>query len=610
MSLLFLVFLSLEATMSYGLLDHHGIYRHGQSKVSNMMKTVPKCNHPAPAMLRNSCRLQSPRFFFILRLLPSSIEEQQSSLTLAIQEELVALRKKLSVEFKKPAFVVFTNKAKDAIIAEKPQSAQDIASMSYSGKRISSYAYSEILRITSKFLEGDLQSDDSILRPVEVMTESNGGSGDEIVISPTGTEREQNDESDDSNDSDILLSSLSIEQQRAAERALSGHNLFITGSAGTGKSFLLKYIVQEARKQHHNHHDSVVITAPTGVAAINVGGSTINSFAGYGLGELFMYGIWSLFKLSDDLSDMIFDFAGNVDNEVLKDRVLKQKRAVGRWKKCKVLVIDEVSMLRPEHFELLDEIARHVKKVQSPFGGIQLILSGDFMQLSPVMEKIVKTVVEVGCAPSKYCFQTSAWRKAGLSKPQGGTIQLEEVIRQKGDTDFIGILNEVRRGRISLESLDKLNACTIGRKERPKDGIIPTKLFCYNIDADSENSKKLAELPGPVVSTAAIDTWKVEPNAAAVRKSMIDSISKIASPSIDLKMGAQVMLLRNYIDGSGKAGLVNGSKGVIVRLSGGLPTVLFENGETEIIRPVEYENIDVLNGGHLKRRQIPLKLAW
>ena len=294
----------------------------------------------------------------------------------------------------------------------------------------------------------------------------------------------------------------------------------------------------------------------------------------------------------------------------MKDRVLKQKRAIGRWKKCKVLVIDEVSMLRPDHFELLNEIAKHVKKDKSPFGGIQLILSGDFMQLSPVMERIVKTVGEVNGAPSKYCFQTSAWREAGLLKPQGGTIQLEEVIRQKGDADFISILNEVRRGRISQESLDKLNACTVVRKGRPKDGIIPTKLFCYNTDADSENSKKLAELPGPVVSITAIDTWKVEPKAIGGRKSMIDSISKIASPSIDLKMGAQVMLLRNYLDGSSKAGLVNGSKGVIVGLRGGLPTVLFENGETEIVRPVEYENIDVVSVGHLKRRQIPLRLAW
>lgn len=266
-------------------------------------------------------------------------------------------------------------------------------------------------------------------------------------------------------------------------------------------------------------------------------------------------------------------------------------------------------MLRPDHFEVLDEIARHVKRDQSPFGGIQLILSGDFMQLSPVMERMVKTV-EVDSAPRKYCFQSSAWAEAGLSKSQGGTIQLEEVIRQRGDTDFISILNEVRRGRISPESLKKLNACTVGRKEGPKDGIIPTKLFCYNADADSVNSKKLAELPGPVLSIAAFDRWKIDPKAIAVQESMIDAMSKIAPPTIDLKVGAQVMLLRNYLDGSRNMGLVNGSKGVIVGFSGGKPTVFFENGETENVWPVEYEVIDLKNEGHFVREQIPLKLAW
>jgi ATP-dependent DNA helicase PIF1 len=287
------------------------------------------------------------------------------------------------------------------------------------------------------------------------------------------------------------------------------------------------------------------------------------------------------------------------------ERVLKDRRAVKRWEQCKVLVIDEASMLRPHRLELLNKIAMDVKKSRLPFGGIQIILSGDFMQLSPVMERIA----DVNVVPHKYCFQTNAWREAGLLKSQGGTIQLEEVIRQKGDTEFIRILNEVRRGRISQESLDRLNECKVDKKERPTDGIIPTKLFCYNVEADNENSKKLAELPGPVISIIAIDTWKVEPKAIAAQRSMIDSMSKIAAKSIHLKMGAQVMLLRNCVTGSGKLGLVNGSKGVIVGMSRGFPTVFFENGDREIVRPVEYE-VDIKNVGRLTRSQIPLKLAW
>ena len=281
---LLLIFLLLKVTAGYKNPYCHGICNHGQLKVSNMIKTVPKCKNPT-TILRTSCLLPDSRSFFSLSALPSTFDGQQSLKLLAFQEDLVALRKRLSIEFKKPAFVVFTNKAKEAIISAMPQSSEEIESLSYSGNKISKYAYSEILKITSKFLEVDLQSDDRIPQSVDIITQHSGASEEKILMSPAGLNLDQNGGSDDSNESDILLSSLSAEQQRAAERALSGHNIFITGSAGTGKSFLLKYIVQEARKRYSDQPDSVVITAPTGVAAINVGGATINSFAGYGLGK-------------------------------------------------------------------------------------------------------------------------------------------------------------------------------------------------------------------------------------------------------------------------------------------------------------------------------------
>lgn len=277
------IFLFLELTRCLGLLDHHGIYKHSQLKESNIMRTLPKCRHPAPVILRTSSLFTNSRVFFCMRAQQSTTEDYLSSQALAIQEELVASRKRLSIELKKPAFIVFTNKARDAIILEKPQSAEEIASMSYPGNKISKYAYSEILRITSKFLECDPQPDDRITQPIT-------GSRVESVSSTAESHSDKENKFNDSKDPDILLPSLSVEQQRAAQRALSGQNLFITGSAGTGKSFLLKYIVQEAKKQHSEQPDSVVVTAPTGVAAINVGGATINSFAGYGLGKQYLDG--------------------------------------------------------------------------------------------------------------------------------------------------------------------------------------------------------------------------------------------------------------------------------------------------------------------------------
>lgn len=270
-----------------------------------------------------------------------------------------------------------------------------------------------------------------------------------------------------------------------------------------------------------------------------------------------------------------------------------------------MLVIDEVSMLLPEHFRLLDEIARKVKKSRDPFGGIQLILSGDFMQLSPIRGRDL----EVTADSVKYCFQSPQWRDAGLLKAHGGTIQLEEVLRQKDDSAFVDILNEVRKGQISERSLKVLNQCVVGIKAKPTAGVVPTKIFCYNKDVDEENLKKLAELPGDVISAAAIDIWK-SISTASTKSSVIDSMNKIAPPSIDLKIGAQVMLLRNQNSGDSNSRLVNGSRGVIVSIKGHIPKVKFDTGETMNVTPVEYEYNDPLGAIQFVRKQIPLKLAW
>ena len=197
----------------------------------------------------------------------------------------------------------------------------------------------------------------------------------------------------------------------------TGSHIFLTGKAGTGKTTFLKNL---AGRTHKNY----VIVAPTGIAALNAGGVTIHSQFQLPLGTF--------------LPDRTPSGNFSSENSIYTQYTLTRKHPISSVRKqvlrsIDLLIIDEVSMLRPDHFELLNEIAMHVKRDQSPFGGIQLILSGDFMQLSPVMERIVKTV-EVDSAPRKYCFQSSAWAEAGLSKSQGGTIQLEVVIRQKGDT--------------------------------------------------------------------------------------------------------------------------------------------------------------------------------
>lgn len=202
---------------------------------------------------------------------------------LVIQDELTAMRIRVCVEIKKPAHIVFTNKARDAIVREMPQSVEQIDKLTYAGNKILRTVYPDILSITSRFVLDDNGSAEEVsvvdnlskLQFIEKIPEKTASQ------SVTGSDKLDDLINDDS--SEISEYSLSLEQRKAAERTLSGQNVFITGSAGTGKSYLLKFIVQESRKKYPPN--SIAVTAPTGISAINVGGVTINSFAGYGLGK-------------------------------------------------------------------------------------------------------------------------------------------------------------------------------------------------------------------------------------------------------------------------------------------------------------------------------------
>ena len=186
------------------------------------------------------------------------------------------MRRDVSLKLMKPAFVVFTNKAMDEIVRAVPQSNDEIDNLTYAGMKIMKSVYPEILKITAKFEGSD--STFPKVEPAQIIDQTATSSMD------GSTESEEADQLGESVSNDILLSDLSPEQQEAAVKALSGMNLFITGSAGTGKSYLLKFIVQESKKKFKDP-SSVVVTAPTGVAAVNVGGMTLNAFAGYGLGR-------------------------------------------------------------------------------------------------------------------------------------------------------------------------------------------------------------------------------------------------------------------------------------------------------------------------------------
>lgn len=387
-------------------------------------------------------------------------------------------------------------------------------------------------------------------------------------------------------------STLNGDQKAASDYIFSGGNAFLTGAAGVGKSYLLNYLIYGLRQKYGESSTSemmgnkmasadptVVVAAATGIAATHINGVTIHSWSGVQLG------------------------VGGA--RILVPRVMKNKSACQRWRKAKVLILDEVSMIDGMLFEALDSIGREVRGCPSkPFGGIQLVLSGDFFQLPPV------SLNRCG-----FAFEAPAWTNAAVR-----IVELRTVVRQSGDRTFINLLNRVRVGDCPKDISDALEECHISRKALPVDGILPTKLYCTNRNVDEENDSKLRELPGNATTFTSIDDFKgvydgdVKRNIALIMDKKVPSI-------MHLKVGAQVILTRNMPD----VNLVNGSRGIIVSFDGGAdhdgqiksgsranmkvyPIVHFSNGVRMMVREES-----VFHGGStgaMTRCQLPLKLAW
>ncbi|CAL4087415.1 unnamed protein product, partial [Meganyctiphanes norvegica] len=344
---------------------------------------------------------------------------------------------------------------------------------------------------------------------------------------------------------------LSGEQKKVLQTVQSGTNVFFTGSAGTGKSFLLKRVVGALPP------DVTFVTASTGVAACQIGGTTLHAFAGIGSGKA-----------------------------PLKQCIEQASRKViaAQWRRCKHLIVDEISMVDGGLFEKLEAVARAIRGNDKPFGGIQLILCGDFLQLPPVTKSGEKRV---------FCFQTEAWEKC-----INVNMELTEVRRQDDDK-FINILQAIRLGRCTEEMVSDLKATEMNVVER--DGIKASRLCTHREDVDHINKEHLNKLNGESRLFPAVDS-------DASMTTFLDSHTPIVSKLL-LKVGAQVMLMKNL---STTIGLVNGARGVVTGFkkdTEGLPIVRFLCGET---CPIKHEKWTVKRGGgyYLTRRQLPLKLAW
>ncbi|XP_056211919.1 ATP-dependent DNA helicase PIF1 [Falco biarmicus] len=344
---------------------------------------------------------------------------------------------------------------------------------------------------------------------------------------------------------------LSAEQEAVLGAVRSGKSIFFTGCAGTGKSFLLKKIVGSLPPS------VTYTTASTGVAACHIGGTTLHAFAGIGSGKA-------------PLEQCV--------------QLAERPGVRQHWLACQHLIIDEISMVDGKFFDKLEAVARVVRKRDEPFGGIQLIICGDFLQLPPVCKANEET---------KFCFQAKSWRKCIHVN-----MELTEVRRQT-DKTFVSLLSAIRLGRCTEEVTRQLMQTAANRSER--DGILATRLCTHKDDVEITNERCLQQLSGEVHAFEALDS---DPELVK----LIDAQCPVGG-RVELKLGAQVMLAKN-LDVS--QGLVNGARGVVVGFESeqkGLPKVRFLCGVTQVIK-MEKWVFKGPSGVHLSRQQLPLKLAW
>lgn len=361
-----------------------------------------------------------------------------------------------------------------------------------------------------------------------------------------------------------IYEKLTSSQKSFFSSAFSGKNTLLTGPAGTGKSFCINALFEF----YEQHNVMVGKTAMTGVAALHIGGSTLHSWAGLGLGE-------------------------ETSEEIIKN-IKHRKKTVRRIKDCKVLFVDEVSMMGANLIDKLDIVLKYFRRSNKPFGGLQVIFVGDFLQLPPIFK------LKSNSKPDDFCFNSRSWKEAKVN-----VVSLSQIMRQNNDSDFAKMLNDVRVG--ITDSLNILNQ-RIDYKF-PNDGIKPTKLFCKNVDVERLNQNELDKIQGPAKVFLAKD------DGEDYHIKFFDKNCQ-APKELKLKVGAQVMLLCNL---QVESGLVNGSIGVIESFCDEGPVVRFSNGMKEIVSKhkweIKEEELDAITGKVkqktiAKREQLPLKLAW
>lgn len=332
----------------------------------------------------------------------------------------------------------------------------------------------------------------------------------------------------------------------------TGASVFLTGEAGSGKTYTINQYTEYLRE----HGIEFAVTASTGIAATHIGGMTIHSWSGIGI-------------------------ASELDEDALGD-IATNKYVTKRIRAAKVLIIDEVSMLDGRILTLVERICRKVKKSTLPFGGMQVILVGDFFQLPPV---------SAGGRQVEFAFDSEAWQRLVPT-----VCYLSEQYRQD-DSVFLGVLSAIRRNEFDEDHFASIEGRMIERHKLPDN---MTRLFPKNVDVDSINTTELGRLPGKP---------KKYLMAARGHDALTDALKRgcLSPETLHLKEGAVVMFTKNNT----QAGFVNGTLGTVIGFDElkQFPIVKTRSGQEIAVEPMDWtlsEGDEVL----AKIIQLPLKLAW
>ncbi len=332
----------------------------------------------------------------------------------------------------------------------------------------------------------------------------------------------------------------------------SGASVLLTGAAGTGKTYVLNKFIRRAKRAGK----SVAVTATTGLAATHLNGTTIHSWSGIGVHD--SLDKYAAAKLGKGRQDLI--------------------------RKAEILVIDEISMLHDFRLDMVDQILRLTRDNDEPFGGVQVVLCGDFFQLPPVNRSDGRQ--------GSFVVASDAWTGGAFA-----VCYLEKQYRQEGDRGYTDILNGIRAGFLTRSQLDLLRS----RTEAAEDPFAArTRLLTVNVDVDNVNNAQLDELEGEVYE------YEMETHGG---KKYVEQLQRscLAPQTLRLKKGAAVMCIKNAPDRK----YVNGSLGTVIDFEDktDLPVVELTNGRTITVKPETWELMD----GDKRRAQLmqlPLRLAW